>query len=61
MPGLKNAGYADVLTVDKRIEDLLKKAFQKLRKTDPAPGRAARVLLNIEEQNGPRMNTDKNG
>jgi hypothetical protein len=40
--------YLDVLTVDKRIEDLLKKVFQKHRTTTWAPIMAGKVYRNID-------------
>lgn len=40
--------YVDVLTVDKRIGDLVTKTFQTLRKTRPSTDLSSRVFRNVE-------------
>lgn len=40
--------YVDVLTVDKRIEDLVRKSFETLRKSHPATKTSCRVFRNVE-------------
>jgi hypothetical protein len=41
--------YADLSTVDKRISDLVSKAFQKLRKNDVRADLSSRVFTKLDD------------